>query len=519
MGILRAAVLVALFITGLFVPAAAQDVTLTSRDGKVSVSGILLSFDGEYFRIDSIYGALTLDGTGVTCAGVGCPNLESYVAEFSISGARSMGDVLLPALLESFADQSGMRMRRIVRDDTHFTYVLHQPETGKDVARITFQITNTTGGFTEMLNGEADLVLATREITAAEAKAAHKAGMGDMTRAARSRIVALDGLVPVVSQDNPISMISLLDLAKIYAGDITNWQEISGPDAPIYLHLFSSDSGLAQQFKTDVMKPESLEVTTSILRHATAVGVVDAVARDPFSIGITRFSELGNAKILALRGTCGMSFSASRQSLKTEDYPLAIPLFVYTPAPRLPKMAREFLTFLRSGTAQRVVRQIGFVDQDVDRIDVKNQGKRFANAIASAGKETQLADLQQMIETLRPASRLTISFRFNAGSSTLDAQSRSNVVLLARLLEAGHYDGRELIFVGFSDGDGDAAANRVIAKRRAKAVRAAVKLAATTMKPGQTTLSIDAFGEALPMACDDTEWGRQVNRRVEIWIK
>lgn len=62
MRILRAAVLAALFITGMLAPALAQDVTLTSRDGTVSVSGTLLSFDGEFFRVDTIYGALTLDG-------------------------------------------------------------------------------------------------------------------------------------------------------------------------------------------------------------------------------------------------------------------------------------------------------------------------------------------------------------------------------------------------------------------------------------------------------------------------
>jgi len=519
MNILRVAALVALFITGLFAPAMAQDVTLTSRDGKVSVSGTLLSFDGEFYRVKSIYGALTLDGTGVTCAGVGCPNLETYVAEFSISGARPMGEALMPALVETFAKQSGMRVRKIVQDDTHYTYVLHHPDTGKDVARIGFRITNTTAGFAEMLNGDAQMVLATREITAAEVKAAHKAGLGNMKRAARSRIVALDGLVPVVARDNPASMISLVDLAKIYAGDITNWQEIGGTDAPIYLHLFTPNSGLAQQFETDVMGSEKLDLTASIMRHATAVDVVDAVTKDPFSIGVTRFSELGNTKMLALRGACGMAFSATRQSLKTKDYPLAIPLFIYTPAQRLPKAAREFLAFLRSPAAQQVVRQIGFVDQTVDRIGLENQGKRFANAIAAAGKETGLMDLKQMVETLRPASRLTITFRFNTGSSSLDAQSRSNVVLLARLLEAGAYDGRELMFVGFSDGQGAANGNQVISQRRAKAVRAAVKLAATTLQSDQVMLSIKAFGEALPMACDDTEWGRQVNRRVEVWIK
>lgn len=519
MKIFRAAALAALFTIGLLAPAAAQDVTLTSRDGKVSVSGTLLSFDGEFFRLDSTYGVLTLDGTGVTCAGIGCPNLESFVAEFSIVGARSMGAVLLPSLVETYAAQSGMHVKRIVQDDAHYTYVLRLAGTGKDVARIGFRLSNTDDGIADLLSGEADMVLATREITAGEAKTAYKAGLGDMKRAARSRIVGLDGLVPVVARDNPVATISLADLARVFAGDITNWQDIGGPDAPIFMHHLSADTGLAHRFETDVMAPEKRGLATLVKRHATAAEVVNAVARDPFSIGITRFSEVGNAKMLALRGTCGMAFSATRRALKTEDYPLATPLFLYTPARRMPKAAREFLTFLRSPTAQRAVRHVGFVDQDVTRIGVEDQGKRFANAISAAGGEVKLADLQGMVETLRPASRLTITFRFNAGSSSLDAQSRSNVVLLARLLEAGVYDGHELMFVGFSDGDGPASGNRTISKRRAKAVRAAVKLAATTMTSDQVTLSTKAFGEALPMACDDTEWGRQVNRRVEVWIK
>ncbi len=516
---LRAAVLAALFTIGMLAPALGQDVTLTSRDGTVSVSGTLLSFDGEFFRLDSTYGVLTLDGTGVTCAGIGCPNLESYVAEFSIVGARSMGVVLLPTLVEMFAEQSGMRVKQIVQDDANYTYVLRLAETGKDVARIAFRLSNTDGGIAEMLNGEADMVLATREITASEAKTAYKSGFGDMKRAARSRIVGLDGLVPVVAQSNPVEMISLENLARIFAGDITNWQDIGGPDAPIFLHHLPVDTGLAQRFETNVMRSENRNLAASVKRHATAVEVVDAVARDPFSIGITRFSEVGNAKMLALRGSCGMAFMATRRALKTEDYPLATPLLLYTPARRLPKAAREFLMFLRSPAAQRAVRHVGFVDQEVTKIGIEDQGKRFANAIAAAGDEVKLADLQSMIDTLRPASRLTVTFRFNAGSSSLDAQSRANVVLLSRLLEAGIFDGRELMFVGFSDGDGPATGNRTISKRRAKAVRAAVKLAATTMKPERVKLSTKAFGEALPMACDDTEWGRQVNRRVEVWVK
>jgi phosphate transport system substrate-binding protein len=30
---------------------------------------------------------------------------------------------------------------------------------------------------------------------------------------------------------------------------------------------------------------------------------------------------------------------------------------------------------------------------------------------------------------------------------------------------------------------------------------------------------VEAFGEALPMACDETAAGRRLNRRVEVWVR
>ena len=115
--------------------------------------------------------------------------------------------------------------------------------------------------------------------------------------------------------------------------------------------------------------------------------------------------------------------------------------------------------------------------------------------------------------------RLTTSFRFEAGSVRLDAQSRSNVEQLATSLEAGQYDARRIMFVGFSDGVGPSAGNRAIAERRADAVRKAVVATAEIANLDRVTLEMDAFGEALPMACDDSDWGRQVNRRVEVWVR
>ena len=60
-----AAILAALVVSGGSGPAAAQDVTLTSRDGGVEISGDLLGFDGEFYRLETIYGELTVDGSRV----------------------------------------------------------------------------------------------------------------------------------------------------------------------------------------------------------------------------------------------------------------------------------------------------------------------------------------------------------------------------------------------------------------------------------------------------------------------
>ena len=308
-------------------------------------------------------------------------------------------------------------------------------------------------------------------------------------------------------------------LAQVFSGQISNWKTLGGPDAPIDLHLPDDSSGLAQAIYDQVMRPARVDFAQSITRHNDLAELAAAVEKDSLSIGVTSYAEQQNTAILTLSGSCGFSLDVSRLSIKTEDYPLTAPMFLYFPARRLPQIAREFLSFTRSPNAQLVIRRAGFVDQTAEEIAVEEQGNRFANAITVAGPEISLDELQKMTATLTPMARLTTSFRFEAGSVRLDAQSRSNVQQLARALEIGQYDTRRLLFVGFSDGKGAAFANREIALRRAEAVRQAVITAAITVTLDRVVLDIDAFGEAMPMACDDSAWGRQANRRVEVWVR
>lgn len=511
--IFDAAITAAFFLCHAVAAAQAQQVTLSARDGSVDIDGTLQGFDGEFYRVDTVYGLLTVDGQRVTCRGEACPGPEAYVAEFAFSGARGMGQVLLPALIESFAADRGLHARRRIADAAHFAYELADGE-GRMVARIGFRATRTDEGFADLLAGEADLVMASREITPGELALVREAGLGDLADPARRRVVALDAVVPVVARDNPVTEIDAEGLRGVLTGTVGDWAALGGPDAPIALHGLVQGAGLRQVVARHLALPGPTPYT-----HADSGALADAVAGDPTALGLAFWSEAGNARALTLVGACGMAVRATRHSIKTEDYPFTAPQFLYMPARRLPPVARAFLAYLGTEGAQAVVRRAGFVDLGHEAIPLAGQGLRLANAIARAGDEVPLSELKRLVARVEGAVRLTPTFRFEGGEAQLDAQSSAHIAALARAVEAGAFDDRTLIFLGFSDSLGSAPANRKIARARAEAVRDAVLATATLADRSRLRLMVDAFGEALPIACDDAEWGRRANRRVEVWLR
>lgn len=516
---LRAACLVTVFFFGSPPDSFAQDVTLTSPDGSVEIFGDLLGFDGEFYRVDTRFGELTVDGSGVQCDGPGCPNLSGFVAKVSFSGSAVIADAILPTLIEAYALRNGLHPTRSARSEAEFEYTLIDGDQTKTLARFSFLATTTDEGFADLLANEADVVMAVREIRPDERKRARVIGMGDLTEPNRSRVLALDAMVPIVSTDNPVRRISTPNLARVLSGEIVNWMDLGGPDAPVSVHLLTEGSGQVQAVEDRLLAPVNSGLKAGVIRHKRNGDLVEAISRDPFGLGIASFSELGVTRALTLTGACGHALSASRRAIKTEDYPLTSPMFLYTPARRLPKIARDFLSFTRSPAAQIVIRRSGLVDQMPEQISLNMQGDRLSNAILAANDDMPLEELQRMLSLLEPMTRLTTSFRFEAGSTRPDAQSRSNILQLAQALETGVYDAKRLVFVGFSDGEGPAAGNRRISESRARAVRDAVLAAAETADLKRVQIQVAGFGEALPMACDDSAWGRQVNRRVEVWLR
>ncbi|MBV7411030.1 phosphate ABC transporter substrate-binding/OmpA family protein [Maritimibacter sp. DP1N21-5] len=519
MKMLRAAVSAALFTLIGASWALAQDVTLTSRDGSMEISGYLIGFDGEFYRIDTNYGVLTVDGSGVNCEGPGCPNLTSYTADIVISGAEAPGSVLMPALLEAFGLAEGYAVTREELPGVGLLYTLYEVDGTTPAARFTLRLATSQEGFADLITEAADLALSLREPTRQERLMARDAGLGDLFSVRQSRVVALDALVPIVNPDNPVRRLDLEAVSHLYEGTFDRWSDVGGEDAPVTLYLRDPNAGYGMVFDRTVVKAQGRTLSERVLTKASNDGVTLAVEDDPFGIGIASMSAQGMTEAITLTGDCAFEVSASQLSVKAGDYPLAAPVFLYQPAIRLPKIGRDFLRYLRTESAQRVVQRVGLVDQGISEVPLAVQGTRLANAIAQAGPEVSLEELQRLVALMTDSQRLTLTYRFEGGSTALDGPSRSNVGLLADALETGMFEGRSLIFVGFSDGQGDASLNRRLAQRRAEAVQAAVLQTAETFDRDRTEISVDAFGEALPMACDDTDWGRRINRRVEVWVR
>ena len=513
-----AAYLAALFVF-LFSSAWAQDddIQLALPDSDFAVSGRFLGFDGQFVRVETPAGEVTLAYDSLTCVGAACPD-ANFVPIVRFSGSQRIGQLIMPPLIEAYARDVGATVAIARRIDGVVTFQFHSVDSGKGLMQIVVRSTTSADGFADLVASEADIVMSAREVTAAELALAREAGLGQLDRQGRSRIIALDALVPVVSPETGLAQISLENVSRIFAGEVTNWADIGGSDAAIALHLLPDWLGQMQGFQARVLAPAGRTVSSDVQRHATPEGLAAALMNDPRGFGVLPFGALGDTQPMRLVGSCGIGVAARLMTLKTEDYPLTMPLFLYLPARRLHPEVDAFLGWLRRPSAQLVIRRAGFVDQTAIAIPVAQQGDRFAQAITAAGAEVPLAELQRMVRILGPQVRLSTTFRFEVGSTRLDAQSRSNVLQLARDIRDGRHDGHVLMLVGFSDGRGPANANRDLSSARAQAVRRAVIAALEPGLPPQVSLETEAFGEALPMACDDTLWGQQTNRRVELWV-
>ncbi len=133
---------------------------------------------------------------------------------------------------------------------------------------------------------------------------------------------------------------------------------------------------------------------------------------------------------------------------------------------------------------------------------------REAQARAAA-LESMMADLQAK-KTERGMIITIGDVLFATGQATLTQAGMGNLRKLADVLAQNPE--RTVLVEGFTDSVGSATSNLDLSERRAAAVRNAL----TSMGVANARIATKGYGEAFPVAANDTAGNKQLNRRVEI---
>jgi len=101
---------------------------------------------------------------------------------------------------------------------------------------------------------------------------------------------------------------------------------------------------------------------------------------------------------------------------------------------------------------------------------------------------------------------------FSTGSATITSTSRYNIEKLARILN--RYHDTTLVIEGHTDTTGSEEANQSLSERRADSVANLLGVYGVSSR----RVAPVGFGETRPIATNETEEGRRLNRRVEVLI-
>ena len=415
---------------------------------------------------------------------------------FRVHGSNTIGAKLLPALMEDFLKNEGMTQIQRKNGADPETILIEALLPGKSTPQaVEISAHGSKTAFEDLISGKCDIGIASRAIKNEEADACAKIALGDMHSPGCEYVVGLDGIAILVNASNPVNNLTKQQIADLFSGHITDWAQLGGTPGPINLYARDAKSGTFDTFKSLVMGGNQ-ELSSLAKRFEDSNELSDSVAADPNGIGFVGLPFVRNAKALSVSEPGTLPFMATPFTVATEDYLLSRRLYIYTPANPKNQFTRKFIEFALGDQGQDIVKKIGFIKQSPDLQHPAlpdNAPKEYTNAVKNA-------------------ERLSLNFRFRPNSTDLDNKSVRDLTRIINLLQQNKYHDRNLLLFGFTDGKGDPNINLKLSKVRAEAV--AKELSMRGLAPTVVT----GFGPALPVASNETDQGREKNRRVEIWI-
>ena len=216
-------------------------------------------------------------------------------------------------------------------------------EANPDVT-FTYNPTGSGTGIQAVAEGRCDIGLSSRALKAEE----KDSGLIET-------ILAYDGIAVIVNPENPVSDLTLAQIADIYTGKITNWSEIGGDDAEIVLIGREAGSGTRSGFEEIVGVVDACQYRQEL---SSTGDVITTVAQNPGAIGYASLASVKDTvKAVQVEG-----ITPSEDTVKDGSYAIQRPFVLVTKeGVTLSEAAQAFFDYVTSSEANAVITAAGVV--------------------------------------------------------------------------------------------------------------------------------------------------------------
>ncbi|HVI42226.1 MAG TPA: phosphate ABC transporter substrate-binding protein [Anaerovoracaceae bacterium] len=176
-------------------------------------------------------------------------------------------------------------------------------------------------------------------------------------------IIAKDGVAVIVNPESKVANLTIEQIKKIYTGEIKNWSEVGGEDAPIVVVSREEGSGTRGAFTEitgvltkDAAGQENDGTTKDALVQGSTGAVMQTVATTPETIGYVSLGSLSDTvKAVNVEGV-----TPTTETVLSGEYKISRP-FLYITGGELTEAAQKYIDFVMSAEGQAIVEENGFI--------------------------------------------------------------------------------------------------------------------------------------------------------------
>jgi len=204
-------------------------------------------------------------------------------------------------------------------------------------------------GFQALITNEVDIVAASRPMLAFEVRQ-----LAEKTdRLGIAHRVAKDALSIYTNPVNTVSNLSIINLKKIFTGEITNWNEVGGNNDSITVLIRTPNSGTHHYFKDHVLNGGNYVENALIL--PTTNSITSYISENKNAIGYGGAAYGANIVHLKIEG-----IDPTLQNIQNDFYPITRYLYLYTVDTPLGEI-KNFIDWVLSSKGQTLVAKSGYI--------------------------------------------------------------------------------------------------------------------------------------------------------------